>query len=67
MANCQNNMCPPTDPAVMDPQRIVRDFYHHQVVQVIHPVEIINRHHCIPVYEHKYCFTVRDEMAQAYS
>ncbi|QGQ96021.1 hypothetical protein EHS13_14615 [Paenibacillus psychroresistens] len=63
MPNQQIPNCPPVDPIMTSPQRIVRDHYHHQVVQVIHPVEIINRHHCIPIYQHKICYTERDEMA----
>lgn len=63
MADCQKPFCPPVDPIMTDPQRVVRDFYHHQVVEVIHPVEIINRHHCIPVYQHKFCYSERDEFS----
>jgi len=63
MASTPKPCCPPKDPIFTDPQSIVKDFYHPQVVQVIHPVEIINRHHCVPVYEHKFCYTERDEFA----
>jgi len=53
--------CPPADPIMMDPQRVVRDFYHPQKVQVVHPIQIINRHHCVPVYEHVYTCSEKDE------
>jgi len=47
---------------VFDPPRVVyRDFYHPQLVQVIHPIEIVNRHHCVPVPVHIVTCTVRDE------
>jgi hypothetical protein len=53
--------CPPTDPIMTSPERIVRDFYHPQKVQVIHPIQIVNRHHCVPVYEHVYTCEETDE------
>ncbi|CAM4487705.1 hypothetical protein [Paenibacillus tarimensis] len=37
-----------------------RDVYHPQPVNVIHPVEIITRHHMVPVYRHYPVVTVRD-------
>ncbi|UJF34260.1 hypothetical protein [Paenibacillus hexagrammi] len=53
--------CPPTDPIMTSPQRVVRDHYHPQVVQVVHPIEIVNRHFCVPVYQHVYTCSERDE------
>jgi hypothetical protein len=53
--------CPPTDPIIQAPQKVYRDFYHPQVVPVIQPIEIINRHHSVPVYQHSYSYTVKDE------
>ncbi|GIM47120.1 hypothetical protein DNHGIG_26690 [Collibacillus ludicampi] len=58
---CANRYCPPTDPIITDPQRIVRDFYHPRVVRVIHPIEIVNRHHCVPIYKHEFIIKERDE------
>ncbi|WP_245954557.1 hypothetical protein [Paenibacillus flagellatus] len=66
MSKCYNH-CPAQ--TVYDPPRVVyRDFYHPQLVQVIHPVEIVNRHHCVPVYQHLVTCTVKDEYCdnQAY-
>ncbi|SEB57666.1 hypothetical protein SAMN05443246_1153 [Paenibacillus sp. GP183] len=51
----------PTSQVVDPPKVVYRDFYHPQIVQIIHPIEIINRHHCVPVPEHIYTCTVRDE------
>jgi hypothetical protein len=52
--------CPATQ--VVDPPTVVyRDFYHPQLVQIIHPIEIINRHHCVPVPHHTYTYSVKDE------
>ncbi|MCM3747323.1 hypothetical protein M3223_08140 [Paenibacillus pasadenensis] len=44
----RNRICP--DETVVDPvQTIYRDQYHPQLVRVVHPVEIVTRHHCFPV------------------
>ncbi|WNQ11269.1 hypothetical protein MJA45_27340 [Paenibacillus aurantius] len=52
--------CPSS--AIVDPPRVVyRDYFHPQLVQVIHPVEVVNRHHCVPVYEHCTVVSYRDE------
>jgi hypothetical protein len=64
MSHCQP-FCPPADPIMAAPRRIVRDFYHPQLVQVIHPVEIVNRHHCVPVFQHKCQYSERDEIVPA--
>lgn len=55
--------CPkcPTGHIVDPPKVIYRDFYHPQLVQVIHPIEIVNRHHCVPIPHHVYTYSVRDE------
>ncbi|ASA22136.1 hypothetical protein B9T62_15920 [Paenibacillus donghaensis] len=48
---------------VVDPTSVVyEDYYHPQVVEVIHNVEIVRRHHCVPIPKHCYNYTVRDEM-----
>jgi hypothetical protein len=43
----------------------VNDFYHPQPVQVVHPVEVINQHHCVPVYEHITTCTEKDVMVSS--
>lgn len=43
------------------PRRIYRDIFHPQIVNVIHPVEIVNRHHCVPIPRHIVTCSVRDE------
>lgn len=50
----------PTSQVVDPPVQVYRDFYHPQIVQVIHPVEIINRHHCVPVPQHCYTYSVKN-------
>ncbi|MBD2862701.1 MULTISPECIES: hypothetical protein [Paenibacillus] len=48
--------------AIYDPPRVVyRNHYHPQIVQVVHAVEVVNRHHCVPVYQHVYTCSERDE------
>jgi hypothetical protein len=54
------SQCPPSCPIITDPKKVYKDFYHPQLVQVIHPIEIINRHHCVPVYQHSYCYKMKD-------
>lgn len=58
MSSCFH--CPTTQ--AVDPPRVVfQDFFHPQIVQVIHPIEIVTRHHCVPVPEHIFLFNERDE------
>lgn len=47
---------------VVDPPiRTFEDYFHPRPVQVIQPVEIIRRHHCVPVPYHTVTYTVKDE------
>lgn len=47
---------------IVDPPRVVfRDFNHPQIVEVIQPIEIVNRHHCVPILRHIFTVTERDE------
>ncbi|NTZ18369.1 hypothetical protein EXW96_12535 [Paenibacillus sp. JMULE4] len=52
--------CPPADPIIQRPTQVFRDFYHPQLVQVIHPIEVINRHHCVPVFKHVHTYIERN-------
>jgi hypothetical protein len=61
MTHCQRPFCPPVAPIICRPKKIYRDYCHPQPVQVVQPVEIINRHHCVPVYQHCYTYETRDE------
>lgn len=56
--------CPtcPTQTVVEEPQQVYEHFYHPQLVQVIHPIEIIRKHHCVPIPQHICQYTVKDEM-----
>lgn len=59
--------CPqcPTQ-TITDPPRVIyRDYYHPQIVEVIHPIEIVNRHHCVPVPVHLFTCVERDEFCNA--
>ncbi|MFB9324765.1 hypothetical protein ACFFSY_02275 [Paenibacillus aurantiacus] len=52
--SCNHHHCNPVCPTetVFDPPiRVVRDFFHPQRVQVVQIVEVVNRHHCVPVFE----------------
>ncbi len=58
------SFCPncPTQTVVDPPETVYENYYHPQIVQVIHPVEIIRQHHCVPVPQHCYEYTVKDVM-----
>lgn len=57
------NGCPATGPITAPANQIVENVYHPQMVQVVHPIQIIKRHHCVPVYCHVPVVTVTDEAA----
>lgn len=59
MRNCPK--CP-TETVTDPPSVVYEDYYHPQIVQVIHPVEIVRRHHCVPVPQHIYTYSIRDEI-----
>ncbi|MNO46707.1 hypothetical protein D3C76_369970 [compost metagenome] len=57
MSDCPK--CPAQ--TVTDPPKVVyQDHFHPQVVNVIHPIEIVRRHHCVPVPRHCYTYSVKD-------
>lgn len=47
-------------PVILPTQYVVRDFYYPQPVQYIQPVEVINRHHPVPVPRYSMTCTSRD-------
>lgn len=59
-----SNFCPdcPTKAIYDPPVTVYENYYHPQLVEVIHPVEIINQHHCVPQYQHIYTYTTKDQM-----
>lgn len=48
------------DPIVCPPKRIINHQFYPQVVPVVHPIEIVNQTHIIPVPHHVFPVTVRD-------
>lgn len=52
--------CMSFPPIVCDTQVVTRDFFHPRPQPVIHPVEIVNRHHFVPVPQHYYTVTERN-------
>lgn len=54
-------------PVVCPPTVVYRDFYQPQPFQVVHPVEIVNRVHVVPVPHHVTTYTERTEMAEVCS
>ncbi|MDP4099362.1 hypothetical protein OIN60_21835 [Paenibacillus sp. P96] len=60
--NCSNGKCP--DQTIIDPPKTqYQNIYKQQLVKVIHPIEIVKKTHCCPVYQHCYVYTVREEVA----
>ncbi|PLT45566.1 hypothetical protein NYE40_10450 [Paenibacillus sp. FSL W8-1187] len=58
--SCRHSHCSPE--TVVDPvQTVYRDVYHPQQVTVVHPIEIVTRHHCVPVRCDVYKYICRDE------
>ena len=55
------------EPIICEPQIVCRDFYRQQVVPVIHPFEVINRIHTVPVYQHFYTVNERNVVIPGYS
>jgi len=55
--------CPNQGPITAPTQQIVENVYHPQLVQVVHPIQIVKRHHCVPVYQHVVSVTVTDQAA----
>lgn len=55
--------CPqcPTETVFDPPVRVFEDVFHPQIVQVVHHVELVRRHHCVPVPCHVYTYSARDE------
>lgn len=50
--------------AVFDPpQTVYEDYYHPQHVDVIHQIQVIRRHHCVPCYHHKTSVSVKTYIA----
>lgn len=44
--------CPPVAPIVCEPIVVVRDHFVPQIVPVIHPIQVIDKVHCVPVEQH---------------
>ncbi|WP_051107697.1 hypothetical protein [Paenibacillus fonticola] len=57
--------CPPGEAIIDPPQYVVKDFYHPQIVPVIHQIQFINRHHCVPIPHHQYTFETKDVFCSA--
>jgi hypothetical protein len=55
--------CPqcPTTTVFDPPVRVFEEVFHPQIVQVVQPIEIVRRHHCVPVPYQCITVTVRDE------
>ncbi|MFC5467914.1 hypothetical protein ACFPPD_04225 [Cohnella suwonensis] len=39
------------------------DYYHPQQVDVIHQIQVVRRHHCVPVYNHVTTVSLKTSIA----
>jgi hypothetical protein len=62
MHNCPFPVSCPSRTVFDPPVRVFEDYFHPQLVQVVQPIEIVRRHHCVPVPYQVYAVTVRDEI-----
>ncbi|GGG84151.1 hypothetical protein [Paenibacillus radicis (ex Gao et al. 2016)] len=59
--------CRPCDPfcptvRVYDPPvTVYNDVFHPQIVEVVHRVNVVNRHHCVPCEKHLYEYCYHNE------
>ncbi|WP_211745473.1 hypothetical protein [Paenibacillus sp. Marseille-Q4541] len=60
----KKHCCPTLKPIVCDPVHVVKNHYHKAVQPIIHPVEIVNKHHVIPVPCHEWAVVEREEEGQ---
>ncbi|MCG7408905.1 hypothetical protein MH117_15920 [Paenibacillus sp. ACRRX] len=50
----------PLNPIVAPEQTIFKNFYHTATQPIVHPVNIVNQHHTIPVPQHFCSYNVKD-------
>ncbi|MCM3784463.1 hypothetical protein M3231_15880 [Neobacillus mesonae] len=53
---------PPLKPIVCEPVNVVKNHFHPQIQPVIHPVQIINKHHPVPVPVHEWVVSETEEV-----
>lgn len=56
--------CRPFCPTVRvydPPVTVTRDVFHPQIVEVVHQVNVVTRHHCVPCEKHLYEYCYVDE------
>jgi len=49
--SCRSHRCDPST-IIAPTTRIDRNFFVPQLVDVVHPIEIVNHRHCVPVFRH---------------
>ncbi|RXZ78429.1 hypothetical protein EBB07_26935 [Paenibacillaceae bacterium] len=60
-----DSLCPPADAIFDPPQYVVNNVYHQQVQPIVHTIEYINQHHCVPVPHHIYTCKTKDVMCSS--
>ncbi|MFC4779233.1 hypothetical protein ACFO9Q_20770 [Paenibacillus sp. GCM10023252] len=56
MSRDHHHCCPKIDPIVLDPITVYRDRCVKQFVDVIQPIRVVDRVHCIPVHRKFFCY-----------
>ncbi len=62
MSCCHDPFCP-TIRVYDPPVTVVNDIYHPQIVEVVHVINVVDRHHCVPVEKHLYQYCRHNEVA----
>ncbi|TBL75321.1 hypothetical protein [Paenibacillus thalictri] len=62
-----SDFCPtcPAQTVVDPPVTYYQNYFHPQVVTVVHPIEVVNQHHCVPVPHHVYAYSEKDVMCSS--
>lgn len=58
--------CRPFCPTVRvydPPVTVTNDVFHPQIVEVVHQINVVTRHHCVPVERHLYQYCHQNEIA----
>lgn len=58
--------CKPFCPTVRvydPPVTVTNDVFHPQIVEVVHQINVVTRHHCVPVERHLYQYCHQNEIA----
>lgn len=61
----RGNCCPPANAIYDPPQYIYNNHYHPQEVPIVHTIEFVNQHFCIPIPRHIVKYETKDVYCSA--